>query len=356
MLFLGVVSLLPWGIQYGMRNGASALDPRLLTQVRGCDLAPVQWIRGTRLECYGTELRQAFAAGAPIAVLHDLHKVQLGSTKFAGSCHLLLHPFGRRYSRKASMSRVLTIANDDPCAGGFLHGMIEERFAADEVVPQSTIDAQCKAQTLSALNTCEHTIGHVLMRNTHNNLPIALSRCEDAGDASFARRCAAGAFMENKLAGERRDEATTTRYFDKDDPLLPCGGVTGPLLVTCHAWAAFEVDDGERLEFCSSLPAATNRSCMIVVGVRTRLRGKPVCVDEAACWFGVGFSVEQRCLVLKDADNRAACYRGAGYFRGLDARIASKLSSTQLCRDLPRVDATPCADGAGRRGEAMDFM
>lgn len=283
-----------------------------------------------------------------------------GDRSFARRCHMLMHPLGRRFVHAVEIADVPHDGKD--CAAGFVHGALEKRLGDSGSLDRQLARAWCRyPRTPSQRADCEHGIGHVLMRNMHNDLPRVLERCIELGSTRFARHCAGGAFMENRFAADGRDDAAGTRFRPDADGM--CTHTPHSLLATCHGWAVREVPAAARRSHCARLARAHARACLVGAGAVSR-SGRP-CADDQHCWFGRGYQAavapldpRVECARARTRTARGACAAGVGMRRGALSLTGTSGDAVLHCAVVfvaPRMQAA-CRNGFGRRLDPVDFV
>ena len=130
------------------------------------------------------------------------------------SCHVAAHAVGARVADENPdhwMDAVHLNPPDSPCDGGYLHGLLSERFNA-EVLSPATIQGLIPAfkHVCEPTDTwhpaaleeylCYHGMGHLYVFITNADMPRALELCKETVPALFTqegpRLCYNGAFME----------------------------------------------------------------------------------------------------------------------------------------------------------------
>ncbi len=155
------------------------------------------------------------AALTPLDQIRDQITEISRTTTNAEICHEQMHELGHHAFDQYSLSAL--DASDESCNGGYIHGVIESALVQTDD-PIGLMKTLCDGKDTATFSgwECVHGIGHGLMAYTENDLPIALSLCQDLSDASA---CINGVWMENFNAEE---EYHPTEWRKNDASFFPC--------------------------------------------------------------------------------------------------------------------------------------
>ncbi len=186
------------------------------------------------------------------------------------SCHPIVHEIGHAaYDKYGDFGEAMKY-QDEVCNSGYVHGVIEERFAQsdDVLADMKTLCADYRSGSYLQWQ-CYHGIGHGVMYYTSNDLPRALEMCDAFEDASGRSSCVNGAFMENFSAD---GNLHTSEYLKEDDPLYPCAEQEERRKADCYIYAPTyflsqnEEDYEGALELCEDAEEAFRPVCVQGVG------------------------------------------------------------------------------------------
>lgn len=151
------------------------------------------------------------------------------------TCHPIVHEIGHAaYNKYGDFGEAMKF-QDEVCNSGYVHGVIEERFAhSDDVLADmKTMCADYRPGSYLQWQ-CFHGIGHGVMYYTSNDLPRALEMCDAFGDEAGRSSCVNGAFMENFGAD---GNLHVSEYLKEDDPLYPCAEQEARHKADCYIYA-----------------------------------------------------------------------------------------------------------------------
>ena len=308
----------------------------------------------------------------------DRYAQRTGGYLYA-NCHILFHTVGRRYGRAvqltlARLKNYLPHTNNPGCSAGFAHGMIT--YLGPQIVqigPKGAVRQCDEAATRYERYSCIHGLGHAYMRLFGESLHLALGWCRALGPEN-AVDCAQGAYHDYWISLSGYDNTRPPPHA-KTSPRAVCDSQPAGFVRACWYRAFLErpprhtprsaadlhaVCDGLRgldLEGCitaASLITSTDATRQMAIcahlrgrlavdcvrGVRVQsLAGAPIGIQVAfirlcsgfdpsarsGCyrWIGKTLNVVRNggfgfrgCRLVRSADGRAACYRGARSYRG----------------------------------------
>lgn len=196
----------------GPREPIVNTDPPLVVQADVTD-GPID-LNDVEYKVVKNELQRQMDATDPRAALEWLFNTQRGDAEIARSCHGLAHEIGRLAYKKYQNFQTAFSYQDDVCANGYVHGVIEAHFAVITDV-YAEIQKICSAADLS----CIHGVGHGIMYFQANDVPKALNLCETFGGSSQIIACSEAVFHENF---ETNSVVHTAKYLNPDDPFGLC--------------------------------------------------------------------------------------------------------------------------------------
>jgi hypothetical protein len=187
------------------------------------------------------------------------------------SCHAIAHSVGHAAYAKYRDFATAVQYQDDICGSGYLHGVVESRFASvkDIYAEMGTI---CDAYiAINQGGKCLHGVGHGLMRVTNNNLPRSIQLCDTYSLDIFKIRCSEGVFMENFGTDL---SVHFSRYLRRSDPMYPCAQQTDFYKGTCYFYAPLfylDLHDGrylDALHWCDGAEVGYVAACVAGTGSR----------------------------------------------------------------------------------------
>lgn len=154
-------------------------------------------------------------------------QAKLLNDSIANQCHSLTHSIGHAaYDKYKDVSKALIYTNE-MCGSGYIHGVIEERFA-------TLTDLNTEVQKICVPDNhgiCFHGIGHGFMYFTNNDLTLSLSFCDNLSSDYQRNNCYDGVFMEN-FEGDQINHPT--RYLNPDNPTFPCNQMKNKYKESCY--------------------------------------------------------------------------------------------------------------------------
>lgn len=250
----------------------------------------------------------------------------------AGDCHALAHVVGYAAFAREGFTQAVRIT-DDVCGSGYLHGLIEKKFAG-------AADLRGVMRSLCAPSDgrCFHGMGHGLMYVSANNVPAARDLCRTLPGRAQRIQCAEGVFMEHFST---EGDAHATPFLDPEDPFALCLAQDEPERGVCAFYAprfvAARHPDGDAgaMAWCLGLPEASRSACVKGVG---DVAAKRRILDPA--------SALPVCALAPD-DLRAYCQDGIVSY--VIVHFASPTAGEALCGLFPEAYRSRCrgiADGS----------
>lgn len=152
------------------------------------------------------------------------------------NCHETMHLLGRvAYKEYGSLGDAF-VHGDYTCWSGYYHGVVEGALRGVRLkdISTNTLHTLCTGTTTPAYSfaqfNCVHGMGHAIMYVSHNDIPEALSRCDDLQNTWEQGHCATGVFMENSLA----DSDHPSKFLPTDDLAFPCNIVPSKYMEACY--------------------------------------------------------------------------------------------------------------------------
>lgn len=263
------------------------------------------------------------AKGAKLALV-DLEKEMNESEIVFEYCHALAHEVGHAAYELYGFEDAL-IFEEDLCGAGYLHGVVED-YLGEQTDMLSAMRTVCDLDD----GVCLHGVGHGLMIYANNDIPEALSYCEEFESYSAQIHCSEGVFMEN-FGLDWNLHAHP--YLKLDDPMYPCSEQEEKYKNTCYFYAPrffnrlYEGAYEQAIDWCNTAEAAYVQDCVRGVGSTMmkysmdeieRIEGvcngagdySDFCIRGMTSYYIVNYASAEKgyelCAVLKE-ENQEAC-------------------------------------------------
>ncbi len=186
------------------------------------------------------------------------------------NCHTMAHSIGRAAYKKYKDFNVALQYQNTTCSNGYLHGVIEARFASLSNTQEVITELKSICSKYTHADRCWHGTGHGLMFFTSNDLPKALSICNTYAATRAQRRCYEGVFMENFLAD--LDAGHPSDYLNSKNPFTSCQSQASRYKAVCYFYVpiyylSLHNNDYEAtIKWCDNAEKAYTDSCTRGVG------------------------------------------------------------------------------------------
>lgn len=193
------------------QSHADSLEDRVLTIFQDCDKDLA------RQECYNDTVL-ALYPDYSIPELLEIIKMLRRTDPYYSNCHALAHDIASRAIKDDPASWRDLIAHDSGtiCTGGFVHGVVIERFrgelSSDDDVARIMPDLadacarrERRGPSLVDWTACIHGIGHLLMYVTENDVNRSLALCgilASLENENARLACMRGVFMQMYWSAE----------------------------------------------------------------------------------------------------------------------------------------------------------
>lgn len=205
-----------------------------------------------------------------------------GDPALRTNCHDIAHDIGHaayeRYGFTGAMNftdtkRLSKASVQDVCAGGYVHGVLEEAALHEPHFTEQP-GAMCEEAPTGSRASCFHGVGHALMFSYLRDTSQALDGCRRAGDASDSSRCFEGVWMEF-FWGSTQYSGTESLGWDPKQPLIPCQETSADAKPACFLYSSFGFlrshvhDYPGAVSLCaySELNASDENYCLKGVGI-----------------------------------------------------------------------------------------
>ncbi len=201
-----------------------------------------------------------------IALMELQHRMDTDPYVFK-NCHSMAHEIGREAYKKYNDFAAALKYQDITCSDGYLHGVIEGRFArvADIFKDMKSV---CNNYGIEA-DRCYHGVGHGVMYYTSNDLPKSLTICGTTYQNIPRKRCYEGVFMENFLSGSNLHPS---KYLNPDNPMYPCPQEKEDYKGFCYFYAPYyflrlnNYDYKAAIKWCNTAESNYIYTCIRGVG------------------------------------------------------------------------------------------
>lgn len=160
-------------------------------------------------------------------------------------CHDMAHDIGHRAYELFGFSTAMTFNDpdhlghtsvDDICAGGYMHGILEEVFLHQPELKQQPGEICASIPDINR-DSCFHGVGHGLMFVNERNVTTSLEACRKIDAAIYVvSRCFEGVFME-LFWGNTEHAGADSLGWTEEKPLTPCTNAKQDEKPACFLYA-----------------------------------------------------------------------------------------------------------------------
>jgi hypothetical protein len=152
-----------------------------------------------------------------------------GNSALARDCHDMSHDLGHKAYELFGFSTAMTFNNpshlghvsaDDICAGGYIHGILEEVFLHQPELKNQP-EPICVPVPDANRGSCFHGVGHGLMFVNKRDVPASLADCRRLQKNLNMLRCFEGVWME-MFWGATDHAGSNSLGWTLEKPLTPC--------------------------------------------------------------------------------------------------------------------------------------
>jgi plastocyanin len=289
-----------------------------------------------------------FISNQPASIFTVIDKIEADPV-LSKDCHDMSHDLGHKAYELYGFSGAMTFSDpqrlshpsaDDICAGGYMHGILEELFLHQ---PELKDNPGPICAGIPEINraSCFHGVGHGLMFVDQRNVTISLSTCRQL-KSSDIYRCFEGVWME-MFWGLTDHSGGDSLGWTVDKPLEPCIEAKADEKPTCFLYAHLGYLRTHHADFAGALSLCTNNNLSDA--------------DENFCLKGIGITMmkhvtshhleNSEALVagLND-DKKYAYYQGVvGYARlsnvseqALQTFCSNLQTDTAICQAVVKND------------------
>ncbi len=165
-----------------------------------------------------TELTKAQGLLFGEQTLYELWKLDDSTRR----CHLLAHEIAKAGMRRDpdKWEDYFGTVNYTTCSTGFMHGVMEARFADDPSLKLDSnyVNKLCfTTEDYYRQHNCVHFMGHLFMLQNAGEVDLALDQCEGINEGLYAR-CYTGVFMEDSFPIALVDHGIRPNLPDRKSP------------------------------------------------------------------------------------------------------------------------------------------
>lgn len=260
-----------------------------------------------------------FVPGDPSSIYAVMDEIETNSA-LARDCHDMAHDLGHRayelYGFSGAMTfgdpnRLSNTSTDDICAGGYMHGILEELFLHQPELKDAP-GGVCAGVPYINRGSCFHGVGHGLMFANKRDVPTSLATCKSLVNREDAHRCYEGVWME-MFWGDIEHAGGNSLGWTLEDPLAPCKNAGLEEKPACFLYAHLGYLRTHKTDYAGMIGLCTTNN----------LEKK----DEQFCLKGVGITMMKHFSSHRlentepfvaglDHDSKYAYYQGViGYSR-----------------------------------------
>jgi hypothetical protein len=211
----------------------------IMTRVRNIDKTQ------SRQQGMRDKLLAMFVPDDPNSIFKIVDTIQ-SDPSLVNDCHDIAHDLGHHAYELYGFSEAMTFNNPNHvkhtlvqyiCAGGYMHGIIEE-LALHEPKYLQEPAIMCADVPEDARASCYHGIGHVFMFANERNPDASIAGCRLIKIRNDMYRCFEGVRME-QFWGSTEHAGSSTLGWDITDPLATCINAAGDAKPTCFLYSSF---------------------------------------------------------------------------------------------------------------------
>ncbi len=170
------------------------------------------------------------------SIVHNCHEIAHEIAHDIGHAAYKLYGFDGAMSF-TDVKRIDHLTVQDMCAGGYVHGVLEEASLKDKNF-LSHPRMLCDAVSSKSKDGCFHGVGHAVMFLHKRNVEESLSSCRLIGTLTFNSRCFEGVWME-LFWGKGTSVAKYERGFDESNPFATCSATESDAKRACFLYSVF---------------------------------------------------------------------------------------------------------------------
>lgn len=227
------------------------------------------------------ELLAMFDQNDPDSIFRLIDRIEADNA-ISRDCHDMAHDLGHRAYEVFGFSTAMTFSNpnhaihtssDDICAGGYMHGILEELFLNHPELKDNP-EGVCSGIPEIHRGSCYHGVGHGLMFVHERDVPASLLSCRGLSQPKDMYRCFEGVWME-MFWGNTDHAGANSLGWTIGKPLEACKNAQIDEKPTCFLYAhlgylrSHPRDYSGVIKFCtqSKLSTADEHFCIKGIGI-----------------------------------------------------------------------------------------
>lgn len=212
---------------FGYHNHARSIDRGVVRVTSNAQLPNIDKTTEGR-RAVRDKYTSQFVPGDPSSIYTVMGAIEANNA-LARDCHDMAHDLGHRayelYGFSGAMTfgdpnRLSNTSTDDICAGGYMHGILEELFLHQPELKDAP-GVICAGVPYLNRGSCFHGVGHGLMFANERDVPISLTTCKNLSNTEDAHRCYEGVWME-MFWGDIGHSGGNSLGWTLEEPLAPC--------------------------------------------------------------------------------------------------------------------------------------
>ena len=200
---------------------------------------------GTRQQAIRDRLVALLVPNKPDSIFAVVDAVEKDPTITLDS-HDIAHDVGHKAYELYGVVGAMTYDNPervnhasvmDVCAGGYVHGILEEASLHDSHFGDHP-GSLCESVPELNAASCYHGVGHALMFFTNRDISKSLDECRMLLRPSSRSRCFEGVWMET-FWGDTEHAGPNSLGWEPEKPLAPCMEVAADAKPACFIYSTF---------------------------------------------------------------------------------------------------------------------
>lgn len=178
------------------------------------------------------------------------------------NCHEIAHDIGHEAYERYGFARAMNFTDaarlnhasvQDICAGGYIHGILEEASLHDPNFKNNP-GQMCTEVPEAIRASCYHGVGHALMFSYDRETSSSLETCRKISSQSATTRCFEGVWMELFWG----NASTSTLGWDTSRPLKTCIDTETDAKPACFLYSAFGYLRIHKKDYTGAINLCTN--------------------------------------------------------------------------------------------------
>lgn len=263
----------------------------------------------------------------------------------SNDCHDLSHDLGHKAYEMYGFSGAMTFDNptrlshtsvDDICAGGYMHGILEEVFLHQPELKNNP-EPICSSIPENNRDSCFHGVGHGLMFVNNRDVSASLTTCKSLPEFDDEHRCYEGVWME-MFWGETDHAGGNSLGWDLKEPLSRCVIAEETEKPTCFLYAHLGYLRVHHFDFQGALDLCTKNG-LSESDAKFCVKGIGITMMKHVTSQNLGAA--EALVANLDYGKKYAYYEGViGYARLSNVKEANLV---YFCNNL-KTDAAVCAE------------